>query len=272
MSNHSFLEPMPRVIAHRGDSRNYPENTLPAFESAVRMGIDVVETDIHLTKDGVLVIWHDPTLERNTDGSGRIEDHTLEELRRFDAGYTFTQDGGKTFPFRGKGVRICTLAEALEHCPGQRFNIDLKTKCPEIVDEFIKVIREHDAVDRVVGASFHLSNLKRLRRLAPDFLTSVTTAEVVPLLFRQKTHTLPKAFKRKIIFQIPMAAGPVKVVTPAFVKAMHQRDAVVMVWTINDEETMRRLFAMGVDSVMTDDPALVIKVADEMNIRKDPLK
>lgn len=272
MSNHSFLEPMPRVIAHRGDSRNYPENTLPAFESAVRMGIDVVETDIHLTKDGVLVIWHDPTLERNTDGSGRIEDHTLEELRRFDAGYTFTQDGGKTFPFRGKGVRICTLAEALEHCPGQRFNIDLKTKCPEIVDEFIKVIREHDAVDRVVGASFHLSNLKRLRRLAPDFLTSVTTAEVVPLLFRQKTHTLPKAFKRKIIFQIPMAAGPVKVVTPAFVKAMHQRGAVVMVWTINDEETMRRLFAMGVDSVMTDDPALVIKVAAEMNIRKDPLK
>ena len=272
MSNHSFLEPMPRVIAHRGDSRNYPENTLPAFESAVRMGIDVVETDIHLTKDGVLVIWHDPTLERNTDGSGRIEDHTLEELRRFDAGYTFTQDGGKTFPFRGKGVRICTLAEALEHCPEQRFNIDLKTKCPEIVDEFIRVIREHDAVDRVVGASFHLSNLKRLRRLAPDFLTSITTAEVVPLLFRQKTHTLPKAFKRKIIFQIPMAAGPVKVVTPAFVKAMHQRGAVVMVWTINDEETMRRLFAMGVDSVMTDDPALVIKVADEMNIRKDPLK
>ena len=272
MSNHSFLEPMPRVIAHRGDSRNYPENTLPAFESAVRMGIDVVETDIHLTKDGVLVIWHDPTLERNTDGSGRIEDHTLEELRRFDAGYTFTQDGGKTFPFRGKGVRICTLAEALEHCPGQRFNIDLKTKCPEIVDEFIRVIREHDAVDRVVGASFHLSNLKRLRRLAPDFLTSVTTAEVVPLLFRQKTHTLPKAFKRKIIFQIPMAAGPVKVVTPAFVKAMHQRGAVVMVWTINDEETMRKLFEMGVDSVMTDDPALVIKVADEMNIRKDPLK
>ena len=272
MSHHSFLEPMPRVIAHRGDSRNYPENTLPAFESAVRMGIDVVETDIHLTKDGVLVIWHDPTLERNTDGRGWIEDHTLEELRRFDAGYTFTQDGGKTFPFRGKGVRICTLAEALEHCPGQRFNIDLKTKCPEIVDEFIKVIREHDAVDRVVGASFHLSNLKRLRRLAPDFLTSVTTAEVVPLLFRQKTHTLPKAFKRKIIFQIPMAAGPVKVVTPAFVKAMHQRGAVVMVWTINDEETMRRLFAMGVDSVMTDDPALVIKVADEINIRKDPLK
>ena len=272
MSEQAFLDPMPRVIAHRGDSKNYPENTLPAFESAVRMGIDVVETDIHLTKDGVLVIWHDPTLERNTDGKGRIEEHTLSELKGYDAGYTFTPDGGKSFPFRGKGVRICTLEEALEACPRQRFNIDLKTKCPQIVDEFIRVIRKHNAVERVVGASFHLSNLKRLRRLAPDFLTSITTAEVVGLLVRQKTHTLPKAFKRKIIFQIPKEQWGIKVVTPAFVRAMHQRDAVIMVWTINDEQTMRELFAMGVDSVMTDDPALVIKVADDMGIRKDPLK
>ena len=232
------------------------------------MGIDVVETDIHITKDGVLVIWHDPTLERNTDGKGRVEDHTLEELRRYDAGYTFTKDGGRTYPFRGKGITICTLVEALEACPDQRFNIDLKTKCPQIVDEFIRVIRQHDAVDRVVGASFHLSNLKRLRRLAPDFLTSVTTAEVVPLLLRQKTHTLPKAFKRKIIFQIPRQASFIKVVTPSFVSEMHRRDAVVMVWTINDEQSMRELFAMGVDSVMTDNPALVIKVAEEMGIRR----
>lgn len=114
MSEYAFLSPMPRVIAHRGDSHNYPENTLPAFRSAVEMGIDVVETDIHITKDGVLVIWHDPTLERNTDGNGRVEDHTLEELRRYDAGYTFTKDGGRTYPFRGKGITICTLAEALE--------------------------------------------------------------------------------------------------------------------------------------------------------------
>ena len=267
MSEHSFLNPMPRVIAHRGDSRNYPENTLPAFRSAVEMGIDVVETDIHITKDGVLVIWHDPTLERNTDGRGRIEDHTLAELRTYDAGYTFTPDGGRSYPFRGKGIRICTLAEALEACPGQRFNIDLKTRCPEIVDEFVKVIREHDACDRVVGASFHLSNLRRLRKAAPEILTSITTAEVVPLLLRQKTHTLPSSFSRKIIFQIPRRASFIKVVTPSFVRQMHERGAVVMVWTINDEASMRELFSMGVDSVMTDDPALVIKVAEDMGLR-----
>ena len=90
----------------------------------------------------------------------------------------------------------------------------------------------------------------------------------MPLLLRQKTHTLPKAFKRKIIFQIPRQASFIKVVTPSFVREMHSRDAVVMVWTINDEQSMRELFAMGVDSVMTDNPALVIKVAEEMGIRR----
>ena len=263
----SFLDPMPRVVAHRGDSANYPENTLEAFRSAVEMGIDVVETDVHLSKDGVIVIWHDPTLERNTDGKGTLESHTLAELKQYDAGYTFTKDGGKTFPFRGKGVRLCTLEEALTACPEQRFNIDLKTKDLRIVDEFIRVIRKHKAENRVVGASFHLSNLKALRKKAPEILTSVTTAEVVPLLFRQKLHLLPSHFNRKLIFQVPIKQWGIQVITPRFVSDMHARNAVVMVWTINDEETMRYLFSIGVDSVMTDDPALVISVANDMHLR-----
>ncbi len=267
MKYNSFLDPMPRVVAHRGDSANFPENTIEAFKSAVEMGIDVVETDVHLSKDGVIVIWHDPTLERNTDGKGTLESHTLEELKKYDAGYTFTKDGGKTYPFRGKGIKLCTLEEALTTCPEQRFNIDLKTPDVRIVDEFIRVIRKHHAENRVVGASFHLSNLKALRAKAPDILTSITTLEVIPLLLKQKLHILPKNFKRKIIFQVPKAQWGIKVITEKFVKAMHQRDAVVMVWTINDEPTMRWLFGIGVDSVMTDDPALVIKVAEDMKLR-----
>ena len=98
-----FLNPMPRVIAHRGDSKNYPENTIPAFRSAVEMDIDVIETDIHITKDGRLVIWHDPTLERNTDGKGRIEDHTLSELRQFDGCRLYLQRRRrKDIPVQGK--------------------------------------------------------------------------------------------------------------------------------------------------------------------------
>lgn len=270
MINEGFLNPLPRVVAHRGDSKHYPENTLPAFLSAVKMGIDVVETDVHLSKDNVIVIWHDPTLDRNTNGSGRIEDHTLEELKNFDAGYTFTKDEGKSFPFRGKGVTLCTLEEALTQCPNQRFNIDLKTKGLPIVQEFIKIVRKHNAEHRVCCASFHLSNLKQMRTLAPDILTSITTQEVLSLLFRQKLHILPKTLAkgRKIIFQVPVGQWGIKVITPSFVSMMHDRGAVIMVWTINEEEEMRRLFKLGVDAIMTDDPATVIKVAEDMDLRK----
>lgn len=261
----SFLDPMPRVVAHRGDSANYPENTLEAFISASKLNIDIIETDVHITKDGEIVIWHDPTLERNTDGKGTIESHTLAELKTYDAGYTFTKDGGKTYPFRGKGVKICTLDEALKACPNERFNIDLKSKNPEIVDAFVSVIRENHAENRVCCASFHLSNLKKIRRTAPDILTSITTLEVIPkILFRSFFSNKP--FKRTIIFQVPPEQWHIKVITDKFIKKMHEKGAVIMVWTINKEEEMHRLFSLGVDTIMTDNPRLLIEAAKKDGI------
>ena len=267
MMYESFLSPMPRIVAHRGDSANYPENTLPAFLSGVRMGIDVIETDVHITRDGEIVIWHDPTLERNTDGEGALEIHTLKELKRLDAGYTFTKDGGKTYPFRGKGIQLCTLSEALEACPDERFNIDLKSQEEDIVERYIDVIRKHNAENRVCTASFHLNNLRKLRRLAPDLLTSVSTLEVAPLVLKTKMHMLPAAFDRKIIFQVPVRQYGITIINKRFIDEMHRRDAVVMVWTINEEEEMERLYKLGVDTIMTDDPALLIKTAERLGIR-----
>ena len=265
---HDFLSPMPRVVAHRGDSANFPENTLPAFISGAKMGIDVIETDVHLTRDGEIVIWHDPTLERNTDGEGALEIHTLKELKKLDAGYTFTKDGGKTFPFRGKGVQLCTLSEALEACPDERFNIDLKSQEEDIVETYIDVIRKHHAENRVCTASFHLNNLKKLRAKAPELLTSISTLEVIPLLMKQKMHLLPEHFARKIIFQVPVKQYGIKVITPSFVSDMHKRDAVVMVWTINNEGEMEYLYSIGVDTIMTDDPRLLMATARKLGIRK----
>lgn len=264
-----FLEPMPRVIAHRGDSHQYPENTLEAFRSATSMGIDVIETDVHLTRDGNVVIWHDPTLDRNTDGSGFIEQFTLAELKRFDAGYTFTSDGGRTYPFRGKGVQMATLNEALESCPDQRFNVDLKSKNPEIVQAFNSTVQRHGAEDRVLCASFHLKNLQMMRRENPRILTSLTTLEVLPLLFRQKIGLLGSSLNlgRTAVFQVPVRQWGIQVITDEFIAAFHDRNAVIQVWTINDEQTMRDLFSMGVDSIMTDDPTTVIRVAEELGLR-----
>lgn len=254
---------MPKVVAHRGDSHTYPENTLPAFTSARDMGVDVIETDVHLTKDAEVVIWHDSTLDRNTDGAGRIEDYTLAELRTFDAGYTFTKDEGRSFPFRGKGIRMITLDEALQSCATQRFNVDLKSKDTRIVDAFTRVIRRNNAERRVLCASFHLSHLKRIRKESPEILTSVTTAEVLPLLIQQKLNLLPRSFgpDRTLVFQVPVAQWGIKVITPRFIEEFHKRNAVIMVWTINEEEDMENLFDMGVDTIMSDNAELLISVA-----------
>jgi glycerophosphoryl diester phosphodiesterase len=271
--NEPFLNPLPIVVAHRGDSKNYPENTLEAFISATNMGIDVIETDVHLSKDGVVVIWHDPTLERNTDGSGLVEDHTLAQLKQLDAAFTFTPDHGATYPFRGKGIRLATLAEALEACPGQRFNVDLKSKTPLIVDAFIEVVRSHQAQDRVLCASFHLRNLRHMRRKCPDILTSLTTLEVLPLLARQKLGLLPHhphPQSRTLVFQVPVRQWGIEVITPSFIRDFHKIGAIIQVWTINERQEMYRLFKLGVDTIMTDDPAKVIEVAQELGLRGKP--
>jgi glycerophosphoryl diester phosphodiesterase len=191
-----FLTPLPRVVAHRGDSHSFPENTLEAFISASTMGIDVIETDVHLTKDGKVVIWHDNSLERNTNGRGLVEDYTLSEIKHLDAGSTFTQDGGRTYPFREKNVTMITLDEALEACEHQRFNVDLKSKDPSIVKAYQDVIDSHNAQKRVLCASFHLSHLKRMRIEAPSILTSVTTIEVLQYLMLQNSIYFQKNFMR----------------------------------------------------------------------------
>jgi glycerophosphoryl diester phosphodiesterase len=215
-----FLQPTPHVVAHRGDSHSYPENTLHAFESASKMGVDIIETDVHLTKDNEVVIWHDKTLERNTNGEGRVEDFTLRELKKLDAGYTFTPDGGKSFPFRGKGVQMLTLDEALQACKNQRFNVDLKSKDPRIVDAFTQVITSHHAQERVLCASFHLAHLKTIRKRSPEILTSVTTFEVLKLLMQQKMHLLPSHLNidRTLVFQVPVSQWGIQVITPQFIE------------------------------------------------------
>ncbi|MFA5570016.1 MAG: glycerophosphodiester phosphodiesterase [Sphaerochaetaceae bacterium] len=264
-----FLNPLPRIVAHRGDSHAYPENTLEAFISAHKMGVDVIETDVHLTKDNHIIVWHDPTLERNTNGSGLVENYTLKELKQLDAGYTFTPDGGKTFPFRNTGIKMTTLDEALQALPDQRFNVDLKSKEEGIVDAFEEVVKRHNAEERILCASFHLTHLKRMREQNKSILTSLTTLEVIPLLLKQKLRILPKELgnKHTIVFQVPVEQWGIKVITSDFVKQFHKRGAVIQVWTINDEDQMRQLYALGVDSIMTDNPELLLKVAKEFSFR-----
>ncbi len=260
--NKNFFSPIPKILAHRGDSAKFPENTLPAFLSAQALGVDVIETDVHITRDEKVIIWHDDTLDRETDGSGTVEAHTMEELLSFDAGYHFTPDSGKSYPYRGKGVTMLPFEEALLKLPDMRFNVDLKTKGTRLADQFISIIRRHKAEDRVLCASFHASNLRYVREKAPEIGTSMATSEVLKLLIAQKLH-LPIDTRRipGIAFQVPVNQGPITVITPGFIKRFHDLGMFIQVWTINDAPLMQRLLDLGVDGIFTDDPRLLIEVA-----------
>lgn len=254
-----FFSPMPRILAHRGDSAFYPENSLEAFESASSLGVDVIETDIHLTRDGKIIIWHDESVDRQTDGTGAVESFSYEELTALDAGFRFSS--GDSFPFRGKGIRMIGLSEALYHLPEMRFNVDLKTDSPLLVDKFVETVRAHDAAERVLGASFHVSNLRRLRSVAPQLASGISSREVKMLLVRQKLHLrLDRVHIGGDVLQVPVRSGALRIVTPSLIRTFHEIGIPIQVWTINDSYQMDALLSMGVDGIFTDDPRTLIEV------------
>ena len=129
-----FALPTPLVIGHRGSSGEAPENTLPAFARALAQGAVILETDVHATRDGVVVVYHDERVERTTDGAGAIAELDFAALRALDAGHRYSPDGGRSFPFRGRGLRVATLAEAFEALPGARFNVEIKRDDAALVE------------------------------------------------------------------------------------------------------------------------------------------
>ncbi|MCK5672218.1 MAG: glycerophosphodiester phosphodiesterase [Spirochaetales bacterium] len=263
--DHKYFKNALKVVAHRGDSAFFPENTLQAFKSAAELGVDCLETDIHLSSDGVCVIWHDDTLERLTGDKDLVGNKTYKELMTVDAGYIFTRDGGQTFPFRGKGVKILTLDEALKALPEMRFNIDLKDNNINLVYEFAKIIRANNAQNRVLGASFHDDIIKQIRIHIPEIASSFSHSEIYKIVILNKTGLL--RFHGKFAAdaaQIPEYEDKTRVLTKSLIKIFHKRGIKVHLWTINNKKDMIRLFKMGVDTVMTDNPRLLIKTVNEM--------
>jgi glycerophosphoryl diester phosphodiesterase len=265
----AFFDAHPRILAHRGDSEFFPENTLPAFMSAKELKVDVIETDVHITADNEVVIWHDDTLDRETNGTGPVEQYTLKELLKFDAGFNFTRDGGKTYPFRGTGITLLPLDEALTALPRMRFNIDLKSNDLRLPEKFAEIIHRHNAEERIIGASFHTAMLRRLRILLPETATSFAIEEVKPLLIRYKLG-LPPRRKQLVgqVLQVPERYEKTAIVSRRFIRKMHAAGLYIHVWTINNPDDMRRLINMGVDGIFTDNPRLLAKVYAEEDLSK----
>jgi len=250
----------PLVIAHRGGAGLWPENTLYAFTQSAALGVDMLELDVHATADGVLVVMHDPTLNRTTDGAGAVSQLTLAELQQLDAGYRWSPDGGKSYPHRGRGLTVPTLDEVLKAFPQLRFNIEPKQEQPSLVQPLCQTLRERGVTNRVIVGAFRSSVLEDFRRVCPEVATSASTSEASQFLALQRAGLADTFSPPMQALQVPETAGGWQVLTPDFIASAHRRNLQVHAWTINDVETMKRLIAIGVDGIMTDYPDRLLEV------------
>ncbi len=235
---------------------------MASFERAVARGAVILESDVHISRDGVLVLIHDDELERTTDGRGRVADHTLAELQRLDAGYRFSPAGADAFPERGRGHRIPVLEEVLRAFPAQRFNLEVKERSPALIEGVVELVRRLGREDTVLLAAAEDGTMADLR--AHLAATGVRTAvgasagDVLAFVRAALAGELPPP--GPMALQVPPGFGARALVTPAFVAHAHTHGLVVHVWTINDPAEMERLLDLGVDGVMSDFPGLLAEV------------
>ncbi|MEU6466701.1 glycerophosphodiester phosphodiesterase [Streptomyces sp. NPDC046976] len=247
---HPYLDhPGPLAFAHRGGAADGVENTAAQFRRAVELGYRYIETDVHATADGRLVAFHDTTLDRVTDGAGRIADLPWAEVRRARVG------GREPVPL---------FEELLETFPEVRWNIDIKAE--PALRPLLDLLERTGAWDRVCVGSFSEARVLRAQRLAgPRLATSFGSRGVLSL--RLRSWGLPAAVRRSAVAaQVPEAQSGVPVVDARFVRAAHARGLHVHVWTINEPERMHRLLDLGVDGIMTDHIDTLRKVMEERGV------
>ncbi len=230
---------------------------MPAFQAAVELGYRYLETDAHVTRDGLVVAFHDERLDRVTDRRGVICELDSAEVRAADAGYRYSRDGGRSFPFRGGGIGVPLLEEILERWPDACVNIDPKSDA--CVQPLAALIDRVDAWERVCFGSFSDARLRRIRALGgaractsmgPRAVALARLTGALGLMLRQGADCI----------QVPVRQGPAAIVTARFVRAAHRRGLPVHVWTIDDRAGMEQLLDLGVDGIMTDRPRLLREV------------
>ena len=250
------------VIGHRGASSEAPENTLPSFQLAVELGADALELDVRLSADGQVVVLHDPTLERTTGASGAVAAMTVSQLRNTDAGYHFTPDGGRTFPYRDRGVYVPTLAEVLEMIPDIPLLVEVKT--PAATQALERVVMRHGAADRVVPASAHHSALTAFRQR--PFRCGASGRDIARLYFGSLLRA-PLPASAYGLLAVPDRWHGLDVPTSTFIRAASRLGASVHVWTVDNPDLARRLWQRGAAGIVTNDVRRILELRAEMEER-----
>lgn len=246
------------VIGHRGAAARFPENTFAAFDYAVGLGVDAIEFDIRITGDGVVVVIHDPTLDRTTSRSGRVAGLSAAELAQADAGARFSADGGRTFPFADTGVGVPTLEGLIERYPGIPLLIEIKV--PEAAPEALRLFRRHGCEDRVLIDSMDLKALRLFR--GTKVSVGAARRDVLSLYWRSAVGLVPRSLPYRALC-IP-ERYVIDVPVSRLTRAAAACGVPTHVWTVNDPEDARRLWSGGVVGIVSDDPATMLALRAEM--------
>jgi glycerophosphoryl diester phosphodiesterase len=250
----------PLVYAHRGGAALRPENTIAAFDHGLSLGADGLEFDVHLSSDGVVVVHHDETLERTTNGRGRVAAHTAAALAALDAGCRFRSADGSR-PFQGTGCAIPQLRDVLRRYPAIRLIIELKSADPQLARRTVDEVRAAGAIDRVALGSFYTSALRAVRAYEPRIATGAAREETRWALYRSwiSWPLRNTAFRE---FQVPECSGRTTIVTPAFIAYAHRAGLPVKVWTVDERRDIDRLLDWGADAIISDRPDVAVAAVE----------
>ncbi len=241
----------PIIFAHRGASAFAPENTLASFELAVEHGADAIELDVKLSADQQVVVIHDQTVNRTTNGKGRVNQLTLDELKKLDAGAFFSPEY--------KGETIPTLSEVIEKIAGRLYiNIELTnyaTPFDNLTQKVAEIVLSHHQEENILFSSFNLITLTKIKRLLPQVPAALLALPGIPGAFARSA--IGRWFSPDIIHPY------LKDINPAFMKKQHRLNRRTHVWTVNKPEQLKRLFSLEVEGVFTDDPRLAHQILEE---------
>ncbi len=257
-------------IAHRGGGLEAPENTLHAFKHAVQAGADAIEMDVWLTSDGHLVVIHDPTVDRTTDGRGSVDMMTLEQIQKLNAAWNWNPENLPEPPLREEGIIIPSLQQVFEHFPETPLIIELKTKNPDAVMVLGNLIREHDAADRIIAASFHQPTIQDMRRNFSDVLTSGGRDEVTRFYLLHRIGLARLLQPAAHSFQLPEYHEQIHLLSPRMLRALQRSGIDVHVWTINETNDFLRMLDLGVAGIITDRPAELNRLLTERTRNNTP--
>ena len=253
--------PCPHLMAHRGASGNYPESTKLAFKKAIRFQTDILELDVHLSKDGEIIVSHDASLLRTTGQDIEIKDTKSNKIKNFDAGYMFSKKEG-VFPFRGKKIKMLTLKNLMEAFPNARFNIEIKPNSEKLAIKLSRYINKLGINKRVVVGSKHTEALEVFRNHKNQkTLTSAHLSDIVRAYISWVFNLDIKDAPYQIL-QLPY-----NFVNQSLVEYFHKQNKTVHVWTVNEPEDIKHMLLIKVDGVMTNYPELAYPIFVELGLR-----